>query len=134
MTHVDDLYEANDREPDEPEQEPPLDLDAVEESIRVYYGGSDDDSGKAAEELVTVVSRMATELREARERIAEFEALETRMEIVVASGHPDKAGLIIPFQSASKALDHADKTPGCKVFYRLHVLQPWLEIDPEAPF
>ncbi|MFG1683574.1 hypothetical protein ACGFNP_25620 [Nonomuraea sp. NPDC049269] len=79
MTHVDDLYEqGDDREPAEPAQEPPLDLDAIEDSIRTYYAGSDDDSAKAAEDLATVMSSLVAELREARQRIAEFEALPTR--------------------------------------------------------
>lgn len=134
MTDVNDLYEVNDREPGEPEQRFALDLDAVEESIRAYYAGSDDESSKAAEDLVTVAAPLVTELREARERIAEFEALEQRIEIMSASDHPDKAGLVIPYQSYVKAAEHADKTPGFRVFQRFHSLHPWQEIDPKAPF
>ena len=136
MTDVSDLYEpGDDREPDEPEQEPPLDLDAVEESIRIYYSGSDDDSGKAAEELVTVVAGLATELREARQRIAEFEALPTREEWAV-TGRRD----IAPSKSMPLLCESADsaakavKVSGGVLWVRRLTVHPWEPISPEAPF
>lgn len=134
MTHVDDLYEpGDDREPGEPDVEPSLDLDAVEESIRVYYGGSDDDSGKAAEELLMVVSRMAAELREARERIAEWEALEKREEWAVTGG-PDFPPA--PGAFAYGAYEAANRygNDSKQMWRRRLTVHPWEPIVDESPF
>jgi hypothetical protein len=133
VTDINDLYEpGDDREPGEPDVEPPLDLDAVEESIRVYYGGSDDDSGKAAEELLMVVSRLAAELREARERIAGFEALPIREEW---SWSEDPTAEPTPgaykFMSAKSAFAFA---AGRQVWHRTLTVRPWQPISPDAPF
>jgi hypothetical protein len=137
MTDIDDLYEpGDDREPGEPDVEPQLDLDAVEESIRVYYGGSDDDSGKAAEELLMVVSRLAAELREARERIAEWEALPTREEWTVTGGRessPDPANHLLWGGAAEKAADYAAKY-GVQMWRRVVSVRPAEPIDLDAPF
>lgn|GEM_PF-4441692 len=135
MTHVGDLYEpGDDREPGEPDVEPPLDLDAVEESIRVYYGGSDDDSGKAAEELLMVVSRLAAELREARERIAEFEALPTREEWVVTEGRDFAPnGSEHRFPNGDAAVSGATVIGG-QAWRRSLTVSPWEPIANEPPF
>lgn len=81
------------------------------------------------------VPGLVADLRAARQRIADWEALEKRIEVVSASGDdPDKAGLVIAFQSLVKASEHADKTPGFNVFTRIHTLQLWQRLDKNAPF
>lgn len=136
MTHVDDLYEpGDDREPAEPEQEPPLDLEAIKDSIRVYYAGSDDDSLKAAEDLLMVSSRLVAELREARQRIAEWEALPGREEFATTDQQtstipPNKHH---PYRvTAGEALKASEK--GRQGWVRRLTVHPWEPIDDKGPF
>ena len=146
MTHMDDLHEpADDRDwtldelaeraPVEPEHEPPLDLDAVEDSIRVYYAGSDDDSGKAAEELLAVASGLVAELRSARERIAEFEALEKREEWVITPSRDSLPGVGVTVSCGDKA-DQAEwlaRGNAAQMWRRMLSVHAYEPIDADAP-
>ena len=135
MSHVEDLYEPNDRKPDEPKQEARIDLDAVEESIRVYYSGSDDESSKAAEDLLTVAAPLVTELREARERIAAFEALPTREEWVVTGGpdFPTEPGGP-PVWPDAGVIAYVARHATAQLWRRLLTVRPYEPVDERGPF
>jgi hypothetical protein len=135
MSHVEDLHEPNDREPGEPKQEARIDLDAVEESIRVYYSGSDDESSKAAEGLLTVAAPLVTELREARERIAAFEALPTREEWVVTGGpdFPAEPGGP-PVWPDAGVVAYVKRHATAQLWRRLLTVRPYEPVDERGPF
>lgn len=137
---LDELAELAEREPAEPEQEPPLDLDAIEDSIRTYYAGSDDDSAKAAEDLVTVMSGLVAELRAARQRIAALEALPTREEWAVTDNDstPPRAALggyhLTPEVAMRMAAEHGVQAWRRVVTTKPVVVHPWEPIANKSPF
>lgn len=151
MTHVDDLYEANDWEPDEDERWAPgvvpVDLEEVEKRIErlsflvpppglkltsVTLPGAED--LKDLRELVGHdAPGLLADLREARRRIAEFEALPTRERWTVTSG------LDVPPRSV--VLEYADREAagrygngGKQVWRRRLTVHPWEPVDSSPPF
>ncbi|WP_157253122.1 hypothetical protein [Nonomuraea typhae] len=142
MIDIDDLYgPGDDREPEPDDQgDPPLDLEEVRGLIvrlAVISGTDDDLAEKQAESrlLDEVLPQALAEIEELRKQLAEWEALEKRIEIVAAPGEdPDKTAEVVSFQSVVKASEHADERPGWNVFTRIHTLQPWQQLDEEKPF
>jgi hypothetical protein len=148
MTHVDDLYEpGDDREPDEPEQEPIFSLDQIEGALAAYRRGQDPREGLDPHErshadqaesflLDTAVPQMLAELRGARQRIAEFEALPTREEWVVTPGRDSAPGDGVTISCDVQA-DHAKwlaRSKDAQMWRRMLSVHPWEPIANEAPF
>ncbi|MEU6709917.1 hypothetical protein ABZ897_00445 [Nonomuraea sp. NPDC046802] len=143
MTHVDDLDEVNDREPMEPEPcewypAPKLvDLEEVEELIAkrdVVHADVDEQRETERRLLDEILPAMAAELKAARERIAEFEALEKREEWAVAlGGSVPPTGPIQDGDYGEAALDLARKHKG-QAWRRKLTVHPWEAISSEPPF
>lgn len=133
MTHVDDLYEFNDREPGEPEQEPPLDLDALQSLLELAAGPN---ALPAWGQMVYLqVPDLIAELREARRRIAEFEALQTREEWAgtVSRNEPPEPGKTVFYRDAETAEKDTAKN-AAQLWRRMLSVHPWEPIDSEPPF
>lgn len=135
MTDVDDLYEpADDREPEPCDWYPapePVDLDDLQ---KLYDLAEADDALPSWRSAVYLrVPELIAELREARERIAEFEALPTRERWTVTSG------LDVPPRSV--VLEYADceaagryGNGGKQVWRRRLTVHPWEPVDSSPPF
>jgi hypothetical protein len=136
MTYVDDLFEGNDRKPGDPEQEPPIDLDEVEALLRVYLSKEDGVGMSAAVRLADIAGDMAAELREARQRIADWEALPTREEWTVTSSRsrPPRSTDLRFTADAAMSLARDGKQAWRQVVVDHAVVHPWEPIDAEAPF
>jgi hypothetical protein len=146
MTHVDDLYEPGDnREPDEPEQEPIFSLDQIEGALAAYLRGQDPREGLDPHErsdadqaesflLDTAVPQMLAELREARQRIAEFEALPTSERWTVTTSRDDRPGPFAYWYSSADDAAVAAAEHGGQVWRERTVVHPWEPIDLNAPF
>lgn len=148
MADIDDLYEpGDDREPAEPEQEPIFSLDQIEGALAAYRRGQDPREGLDPHErsdadqaesflLDTAVPQMLAELRAARERIAEFEALPTREEWTVtesASRPPMSTDRSVWGGTAEMVADYAAKH-GAQMWRRMVSEHPAEPIDLDAPF
>ncbi|MFC4006546.1 hypothetical protein ACFOY2_04895 [Nonomuraea purpurea] len=141
MTHVDDLYEpGDDREPEPCEWYPapePVDLEEVEELVAkrdVVHADVKEQRETERRLLDELLPAMADELAEARQRIAEFEALEKREEwAVTVGGAVPPTGPIQDGEYGEAALDLARKHKG-QAWRRFLTVHPWEPISPEAPF
>ncbi|KAB8186948.1 hypothetical protein FH608_046520 [Nonomuraea phyllanthi] len=130
MTHVDDLHEPNDREPGEPEQEPPLDLDDLE---KLYDLSGEPGALPAWAHVVYLnVPVLIAELREARRRIAEWEALPGREEFATTDQRDIPPNKHHPYRvTPGEALKAPEK--GRQAWVRRLTVHPWEPID-GAPF
>jgi hypothetical protein len=153
MTHVDDLYEpGDDREPTEPDEfdDQPVDLDEVEQRLerlkflappfgmvatRAELNGTED-----LHDLAALIGREAhgliAEVREARRRIAEWEALEKREEWAVTPGRDSAPGDGVTVSCDVQA-DHARwlaRGHGAQMWRRMLSVHPWEPIDDKGPF
>ena len=147
MTYIDDLHgpgddgdwtldELAEREPGEPEQESPLDLDEVEGLHRAYL--SDGGEGavlSAAVRLAELAPDLIAELREACQRIAAFEALPTREEWAgtVSRNEPPQPGKTVFYRDVETAEKDTAKN-AAQLWRRILSVHPWEPIDDEAPF
>jgi hypothetical protein len=137
VTHVDDLYEpGDDREPEPCDWYPapePLDLDGLQK----LYALAEEPGGLPAWGRIVYlrVPELIAELREARQRIAEWEALPTREEWAVTLGkvQPDPADPIQDGDFAEAALDLARKHKG-QAWRRTLTVHLWEPISLDAPF
>jgi hypothetical protein len=132
MTDIEDLYEANDREPEANESgQQPLDLDDLQ---KLYDLAREPGALPSWGQMVYMcVPDLIAELREARERIAEFEALPTRERWTVTGARdvPPKAGAF-EFPTYKAADRYGDDAK--QLWRRMLSLHPWEPIDSEAPF
>ncbi|MEV6035971.1 hypothetical protein AB0L65_32780 [Nonomuraea sp. NPDC052116] len=154
MTHVDDLYEPGDgREPGEPDvsDEQPVNLDEVEQRLerlkflappfgmvatRAELNGTEDLHDLAAL-IGQEVHGLIAEVRESRQRIAEWEALPTREEWTVTSGQsrPPRSGdLRFTADAAMNFAARDGKQAWRQVVLDRAVVRPWEPIDEKAPF
>ncbi|MFI7114021.1 hypothetical protein ACIBK9_47425 [Nonomuraea sp. NPDC050227] len=135
MTHVDDLYEpGDDREPEPDEQAvPPLDLDNLEK----LYDLANEPGGPLAWRQVVYmeVPALIAELREARRRIAEFEALPTREEWAgtVSRNEPPEPGKTVFYRDVETA-EKDTATNAAQLWRRMLSAHPWEPIDSKPPF
>ncbi|TMR11062.1 pseudouridine-5'-phosphate glycosidase [Nonomuraea turkmeniaca] len=142
MTHATDLYEpGDDREPEPCEWYPapePVDLDEVE-AAREQALIEIDENGAVGEEntelvLRQMLPRLLGELREARQRTAEWEALETREEWATTPHREIPPNKNVPFRvTPHHALKEAQKGQR-QVWRRMLSVHPWEPIDDAAPF
>lgn len=151
MTHVDDLYEGDDREPEEDERWAPgvvpVNLDEIEQRIerlgflappvglvatKAELNGTED-LADLRELIGHDVPGLIADLRAARQRIAEWEALEKREEWAVTFGDekPD-AESAITNASAEMAAEYVRQ--GGQLWRRALTVHPWEPIDEKAPF
>jgi hypothetical protein len=139
MTHVDDLHEpGDDREPEPCDWHPtpePADLDEVESLHRAYLSGDDKVSLSAAVRLAALTGDLLAELREARQRIAEWEALPTREEWAgtVSRNEPPEPGKTVFYRDFETAEKDTAKN-AAQLWRRMLSVHPWEPIDSEAPF
>lgn len=138
MTHVDDLYEpGDDREPCEPDPEPPLSLEEIEAAHALTFDKSSPEDPYPAIELLLerAVPQMLAELRAARERITEWEALEKREEWAVTARRdvaPSKSMPLI--RRTAESAEQAVKVSGGVLWRRRLTVHPWEPIANEPPF
>jgi hypothetical protein len=134
MTYVHDLHEADDQRPGEPEQEPLIDLDEVETA----YNLADVTRvmGPHTQMAFSAVPVLVRELREARQRIAEWEALEKREEWVVTPNRDSVPcdGTTISCADQAAHAEWLARTRGAQMWRRMLSVHPWEPIDSEAPF
>lgn len=139
MTHVDDLYEpGDDREPEPCEWYPapePVDLDDL---AKLYDLAMAEDGLAAWRGIVLLqVPGLIAELREARQRIAEWEALPTVEEWAVTDDAftPPRDGERFA-ADAALAIAARDGRQAWRQtrIARPVVVRPWEPIDSEAPF
>ncbi|MEV0382314.1 hypothetical protein [Nonomuraea sp. NPDC050643] len=150
MTYVDDLYEPNDREPDEDERWAPgvvpINLDDVEkrlarlEPLLPPSGLVREDDKQDMEDLRELIGHdvpgLIADLTAARERIAGFEALEKREEWAVTpsrDGTPDDGVGVSCNDKADQAAWLA-RVNGAQAWRRKFSVHPWEQIDTDAPF
>ena len=139
MTHVDDLYEpGDDREPEPCEWYPApelVDLDEIEAAHAAHLAGDASAEGKeAATCVLDAVPGLVAELREARQRIAEFEALPIREDWTVTPRRdvvPDP--LMRTFDSGDLTAEAAAKN-GWQLWRQRSSVHPWEPIDIDRPF
>ncbi|MFB4265384.1 hypothetical protein [Nonomuraea sp. GTA35] len=151
MTHVDDLYEANDREPDEDERWAPgvvpVNLGEVEQRLtRLAFltepatgGGNTIPGAKDFDDLRELIGYdvpgLIADLAAARERIAGFEALEKREEWTVTGGPNFPAKPSGPPISPDKGvIAYVGSHAAAQLWRRMLSLHPWEPIDSEPPF
>lgn len=154
MTDINDLWEpGDDREPVEPDEyeQQPVDLEEVEQRLkrlqflappfgmaatRAELNGTEDLHDLAALIGQEVYGLMA-ELRAARERIAEWEALETREEWTVTPGRDVVPSMAEPacrrFSSGDLAAAVAIND-GHQLWRQRSSVHPWEPIALDAPF
>ena len=141
MTDIDDLYEPADRDPEPCDWYPapePVDLEEVAELIakrNVVHADVDEQRETERRLLDEVLPAMADELAEARERIAEWEALPTREEWVVAGGpsFPDEP-TSPPVSPDPTVIAYVGRHETARLWRRMLSVHPLQEIDPKAPF
>jgi hypothetical protein len=151
MTDIDDLYEpGDDREPVEPDEyeQQPVDLEEVEQRLerlkflappfgmvatRAQLNGTEDLHDLAAL-IGQEVHGLIAELREARQRIAGWEALETREEWSVTGGPDFPATPGVPVAPAEGALGYARRYEAAQAWRRRLTVHPWEPIANEPPF
>jgi len=152
MTHVIDLYEpGDDREPDEDERWAPgvvpVDLDEVEQRLerlklpsvegwtvnRLVVTG--EDLEVLSDLLSHDIQNLIAEVREGRQRIAEWEALPAREEWAVTARRDVEPSKTMPLICKTpESLDNALKVSGGVAWVRRLSVHPWEPIDDEAPF
>lgn len=141
MTHVDDLHEpGDDREPEPCEWYPapePVDLDDLAKLLDL---ASQPGGLPAWGQMVYLqVPGLIAELREARQRIAEWEALPTREEWAVTENDstPPRAETVSYFTAEGAmraAAKHGVQAWRQIVTTKPVVVRPWEPIDGKAPF
>lgn len=136
MTHVDDLYEpGDDREPEPDERDKqPLDLEDLQ---KLYDLAAESGGLPAWGQIVYLrVPDLIAELREARQRIAGWEALPTREEWTVTGGpnFPAEPGepTIAPGEQA--VVEYARRHETAQLWRRMLSVHPWEPIADKAPF
>ncbi|TMS00122.1 hypothetical protein [Nonomuraea basaltis] len=135
MTHVDDYDEpGDDREPGEPEQEPPISTEELAALLRrVQSVGR---SSMWAGVLFDRMPELVDELIAARQRIAEWEALPTREEWTVTGGpnFPVEPGepTIAPGEQA--VVEYARRHETAQLWRRMLSVHPWEPLDEASPF
>lgn len=156
MTDIDDFSSPHDEADERRAEEPPdgyydtrpVDLEEVEQRLerlkflappfgvvatRAELNGTEDLNDLAAL-IGQEVHGMLAELREARQRIAEWEALEKREEwAVTLGGAVPPIGPIQDGEYVEAALDLARKHKG-QAWRRLLTVHPWEPIAADAPF
>lgn len=152
MTHVDDLHEGDDREPDEDERWAPgvvpVNLDEVEQRLerlsflapplgivatRAELDGTED-LADLRDLIGHDVPGLVADLRHARQRIAEWEALETREEWATTPDQKIAPNKNVPYRvTPHHALKEAQKGQR-QVWRRMLSVHPWEPIDADAPF
>ena len=118
MTHVDDLYEpGDDREP-EPDDR-------------------DDDGPYELDDLPRMLDTLIAELREARQRIAEFEALPIREDWTVTPRRDIAPAQLDPlkpmFDSGDLTAESAARN-GWQLWRQRSSVHPWEPISSKSPF
>jgi hypothetical protein len=150
MTHVDDLYEpGDDREPEPCDWYPapePVDLEEVEQRLerlkflappfgmaatRAELNGTEDLHDLAAL-IGQEVHGLIAEVREARQRIAEWEALPTRERWTVTGGRDVQPGQAA-FEFATYDLADRQGNDAKQVWRRMLSIHPWEPIDLDRP-
>lgn len=134
MTHVADLHEpGDDREPGEPEQEPPLDLDEVETAYKLADEAQI--MGPHTQTAFAAVPELIAALREARQRIAEWEALPTREEWAgtVSRNEPPEPGKTVFYRDVETAEKDTARN-AAQLWRRMLSVHPWEPISDKAPF
>lgn len=141
MTDINDDYSPHDaadeaRAEDPPDgygQRPPLDLDELQ---KLYDLAAEPGGLPSWGRIVYLrVPDLIAELREARERIAEFEALEKREEWAVTARRE-----VVPSKSMPLLCESADsaakavKVSGGVLWVRRLTVHPWEPIVDESPF
>ena len=141
MTHVDDLYEPNDRGPEPDVEHPePVNLDEVAELLQKAENATVRDEQEEAErELIEkAVPQMIDEIGDLRLRIAEFEALPTREDWTVTDGPsvtPGAGGLLhTPDAALSIAARDGKQAWRRIVTHQPVVVRDWEPIELDAPF
>ena len=136
MTDVNDLYEVNDREPEETEAEPrePLDLEDLETS---WFAMASERKvlGEHGMAVLDAFPRLLEELVESRERIAAFEALPTREEWVVTGGpnFPAEPGGP-PVWPDAGVIAYVNRHATAQLWRRLLTVRPYEPVDERGPF
>ncbi|HEY9370984.1 hypothetical protein [Streptomyces sp.] len=139
MTDVNGLYEVNDREPDEPEQEPVYRLDQIAGALAAYQRGRDprenlddferSDADQAESFLLDVaVPQMLAQLRE-------WEALPTREEWAVTGGpnFPDVPGGPSIWPDAG-VIAYVKRHAAARLWRRMLSVHAYEPISPDGPF
>lgn len=131
-----DVHLPDDREPGEPEQEPPVNLDEVAALLRRAENAfSRYEQEKAERDLIEVaVPQMIDEIGDLRLRIAEWEALEKREKWSVTGGPDFPAEPGVPVAPAESALGYARRHKDAQAWRRTLTVHPWEPIDTEPPF
>jgi hypothetical protein len=154
VTHVDDLYEpGDDREPVEPDEyeQQPVDLEEVEQRLerlkflappfgmaatRAELNGTED-----LHDLAALIGQEAhgliAELREARERIAKWEALPTREEWAATrdrDASPRFAEGDVWYGDSADDAATVAKRHGMHMWRQRLSVHPWEPISSRAPF
>lgn len=133
MTDINDLYEpGDDREPCEPEQEPPISSEELTALLRrVQRVGR---SSMWTDVLLDRMPELVAELIAARERIAGFEALETREEwAVTKSCEVSPPPHAYRYPGGDAAVRDA-KRHGRQAWRRALAVHSWEPIANEPPF
>lgn len=149
MTHMDDLHEANDREPVPDERDgQPVNLDQVAAALAAYRQGiatvcleephQESTGDQAASFLLDeALPPLIAELRDARERLARWEALPTTDEWAVTDDRstPPRDGLRFT-ADAALAIAARDGRQAWRQtrISRPAVIRPWEPIDADSPF
>jgi hypothetical protein len=151
MTYVDDLHEAGDREPEPCEWYPapePVDVDEVEQRLNQLkpLGALIESSPithvilSDAEDVTALcglvghdVPALVAELIAARERIAEWEALETREEWAVTKSCDVSPPPHAYHYPRGDAAIRAAERHGHQAWRRALIVHPWQPIDSQPP-
>lgn len=142
MTRVDDLSGPGDdrdwtldelAERQIPEQEPPLDLDEIENAYKL--ADVTQVMGPHTQMAFSAVPDLIAELRETRQRIAEWEALPTREEWAgtVSRNEAPEPGKAVFYRDAETAEKDTAQN-AAQLWRRMLSVHPWEPIDSEAPF
>ncbi|WP_326646097.1 hypothetical protein OG884_15710 [Streptosporangium sp. NBC_01755] len=137
MTDITDLHEpGDDREPEPPDEHEPLNLDELAATLTDAQG--DPEPGAATAEVLASVPHLLTELRAARERLAQWQAMpiETYRYVVAGERDPDEHPLTEE-ASAERAIAESMSWPDSRPLRRAVYLGPWEDLLPfsdEAPF
>ena len=139
MTDIDDLYEpADDREPEPCDWYPapePVDLDDLQKLYDLAEADNALPSWRSA--VYLRVPELIAELREARQRIAAFEALEKREDWTVTPSRDDVPTSNDPLKSMFSRGDLAEETArrnGWQLWRQRSLARPWEPIDSDPPF
>ncbi|MFI6883418.1 hypothetical protein [Streptosporangium canum] len=136
MTYVDDLHEpGDDREPDAPEEDEPLDLDELAAAL-ADAKNDPGELGPATAEVLAAVPDLIAELRQAREQLAYWRSLEMDQVYAVARGgnqRPDDCVALLYYDTAATAAMLGARG-AATAYMRVRTLHPWAELTAEPPF